>query len=51
MTDVVVAVGQAFAFILVTAVPVLAIGAWAARRDPVADASTVLPRAVARRRG
>ena len=50
MNEVVVAVGQAFAFILVAAVPVLAIGAWAARQDPAPDAST-LPRAVVRRRG
>ena len=51
MTEVVMAVGQAFACILVVLVPVLAIGGWAAREAPAPDGSDTLPRAVVRRRG
>lgn len=50
MTEVAHAVGQAFAVILCTAMPVLLIGAWAAREEPAPDGSDRLPRAVVRRR-
>lgn len=50
MHDVIVAVGQAFAVILATAVPVLVIGSWLGRDASAPDGSKLLPRAVVRRR-